>query len=437
MRNNIVYKGADELTYEIREVVEVARKVESFGVPIVWENIGDPIAKGQEVDQWIKDIISNAVENDNSTFGYSPTRGVLETRKYLATVRNKEGGAQISPDNILFYNGLGDAISNIYSYLNSHSRVIGPDPAYPTHSSAEAAHNGSAHITYKLNPKRNWLPDLDDLRNKIKYNPTISGILIINPDNPTGLVYPKKILEEIVSIARQYDLFIVADEIYGDLVFKGEKMVPLSSVIDGVPAIAMKGLSKEVPWPGARCGWVEFYNSEKDPVFARYVKTLIDAKMLEVCSTTLPQKVLPTILSDSRYKEHVSELGVRYEKRANIVYEYFKDFEGIIAPKPSGTFYYSIIFDDGVLTGEQVLEMENSSLKNYIEDKVKGVELDKRFVYYLLGATGICVVPMSGMNSKLLGFRMTLLEQDDEKFLNTVRVMKDSIEKYLLLKGSL
>ena len=339
MRNNIVYKGADELTYEIREVVEVARKVETFGVPIVWENIGDPVAKGQKVAQWIKDIIVTAIKEDNEVFGYSPTRGVLATREYLAEVRNKEGGTQITPDDILFYNGLGDAISNIYTYLNSHSRVIGPDPAYPTHSSAEAAHNGSAHITYKLNPKRNWLPDLEDLKNKVKYNPTISGILIINPDNPTGLVYPRKVLEEIIAIAKEYDLFIVADEIYGELVFEGETMVPLSEVIGDVPGIAMKGLSKEVPWPGARCGWVEFYNSKKDPVFARYVKTLVDAKMLEVCSTTLPQKVLPTILSDARFAGHVSELSAQYKKRADVVHEHFVNNKYIIAPKPAGAFY--------------------------------------------------------------------------------------------------
>ena len=431
MRNNIVYKGADELTYEIREIVEVARKVQKFGVSIMWENIGDPIAKGQEVDQWIKDIISEAIVNDNEVFGYSPTRGVLKTREYLAKERNKEGGVKISPDDILFYNGLGDAIAHIYTYLNSYSRVIGPDPAYPTHSSAEAAHNGSAHITYKLDPKRNWYPDLKDLKNKIKYNPTIAGILIINPDNPTGFVYPRKILEEIVSIAREYDLFIIADEIYGGLVFKGKEMVPLSSVIGDVPGLAMKGLSKEVPWPGARCGWVEFYNSHKDPVFVRYVKTLVDAKMLEVCSTTLPQKVLPAILSDSRFAQHTKELSNRYRKRADIVYKIFKKASGVIAPKPSGAFYYSIVFNDNLLNDKQVLPVKNKKLKQYIEKITKSVSLDKRFAYYLLASTGICIVPMSGMNSKLLGFRLTLLEQDEEVFINTIKILKESVDTYL------
>lgn len=426
-----MYAGADELTYEIRGVVEVARRIESMGVDISWENIGDPIAKGTVVAPWIKDIISNAVETDNSVFGYSPTRGVLETRKFIADRRNVEGGAQIGVDDILFYNGLGDAISNIYTYLNKHSRVIGPDPAYPTHSSAEAAHAGSAHITYALNPERNWLPDLEDLRNKVKYNPAIAGILIINPDNPTGFVYPRRILEEIVSIAKEYELFIVADEIYGDLVYGGEEMTPLSQVIGDVPGIAMKGLSKEVPWPGARCGWAEFYNTDKDEVFARYVKTLVDAKMLEVCATTLPQKVLPEILSHPEYRANVSRLSTQYQRRAKEVHDVFKRVPGVLAPIPNGAFYYSIIFQEGVLNNTQTVSIENSEVLDYIEGLVGEVSLDKRFVYYLLGATGICVVPMSGMNSELKGFRMTLLEQDDEKFSATVRVVADIIQDYL------
>jgi len=190
------------------------------------------------------------------------------------------------------------------------------------------------------------LPDLEDLRNKVKYNPNISGILIINPDNPTGLVYPENILCSIVDIAREFDLFIISDEIYANIVYGNEKFVSLSAICGDVSGIAMRGLSKEIPWPGGRCGWVEFYNKTKDPLFARYAKSLLDAKRLEVCATTLPQKVLPLIFSDQRYKQYCQSRAAIYSQRAKIAHEIFSEISGIIAPKPQGAFYYSVVFNN-------------------------------------------------------------------------------------------
>ena len=161
----------------------------------------------------IKEIVKEAV-NDNKSYSYSPTKGLLETREFLAKSCNSNGYAKITTDDIIFFNGLGDAISKIYTNLNKESRIIGPSPAYSTPSTSEAAHAGSHHLTYNLIPKLGWLPDINDLRNKVRYNPAISGILIINPDNPTGMVYPRRVLEEIVKITEEYDLFIISDEIY-------------------------------------------------------------------------------------------------------------------------------------------------------------------------------------------------------------------------------
>jgi len=139
MRNNIVHQGAGELTYEIRGIVDIAEKIKSLGQEIYWENIGDPVANGYQIPEWIKDIVKKAVDN-NKTFAYNPTKGLLRTREFLANKRNSKNGAKISADDICFFNGLGDAISKIYTYLRKETRVIGPSPAYSTHSSAEAAH---------------------------------------------------------------------------------------------------------------------------------------------------------------------------------------------------------------------------------------------------------------------------------------------------------
>jgi aspartate/methionine/tyrosine aminotransferase len=434
MRNNIVFEGADQLTYEIREIVAVAQKIEKTGVEISWENIGDPVAKGEKVPEWIKEIVADTVKNDNSSYGYSPTRGLLATREYIAKERNLEGGIQITAEDILFFNGLGDAISKVYTYLNSKARVIGPNPAYSTHSSAEAGHADAPHITYKLDPNNHWYPDLKDLREKIKSHKNIDGILIINPDNPTGMVYPEEVLKEIVAIAKEFNLFIISDEIYSNLCY-GAEHKKLASVIGDFPGLALRGISKEFPWPGARCGWVEFYNCDKDKDFARYAKTLLDAKMLEVCSTTLPQKVLPKVMDDKRYYPYLKERNTIYQKKADIAYDIFSKIPELIVHKPNGAFYMTIVFKDGVLNNKQKLLPANPEAWKIIEQISNTDKLDKRFVYQLLASKGICVVPLSsGFNSDLYGFRITLLEQDEEKFKKIVETIAGEIKEYIISK---
>jgi len=430
MRTNIVHEGADELSYEIRGIVRVAEKLRELGVDIVWENIGDPVAKGERVPDWIKDIVAETMRDDAS-FGYSPTKGVAAARGFIAAERSRESGVTLNPDDILFFNGLGDAISIVYTYLRRSARVIGPCPAYPTHSSAEAAHAGAPHITYTLDCLKNWYPNLEDIRNKVRYNPLVAGILIINPDNPTGMVYPRQVLKEIVSIAREYGLFLVSDETYARLSYGREKMTPLYEVIgDDVPAIVMRGLSKEVPWPGSRCGWIEVYNKDRDPNFARYAKTLVDAKMLEVCSTTLPQLALPRIIGDPRFSGHVRLRTEEYRRKADAARAVFSKIAGVIAPCPESSFYYSVVFEDGILNGRQVLPISDPAVREYIGREVEGVSPDKRFVLYLMAATGVCVVPLSGFNTDLPGFRMTLLEPDEKKFKETVEKIAAAIRAY-------
>lgn len=431
MRNTITHPGAANLVYEIREIVEVAKKMEALGLPIIWENIGDPVAKGEQVAPWIKEYVSEALK-DNDIYAYSPTKGLLKTREYIAHERNIEGGIQITPDDILFFNGLGDAISKIYKNLHPNVRVIGPNPAYPTHSSAEAAHSDRPHITYALDPLNGWKPDLEEMEQKIHDHPEISGILIVNPDNPTGYVYPQDVLRKIVAIAKKHDLFIISDEIYSNLAY-GIEHKKLASVIGDVPGIAMRGVSKEFPWPGGRCGWIEFYNRDKDEDFNVYTKSLIDSKMLEVCSTTLPQQVLPLIMSDERYYPMLKERATLYEKRAQIAYDILSSVPEVIIHKPNGAFYMSLVFKEGVLNGSQTLTIANADINGMVEKLTEGeISHDKRFVYYLLGTTGICVVPLtSGFNSTFDGFRFTILEQDQATFIKTVTTLKDSIRAYI------
>lgn len=432
MRRNIVHEGASNLSYEIREIVLVAREIRGLGQEITWENIGDPIEKGEKVVPWIRDIVHELID-DPKSFGYCDTAGYIPTREFLAAQVNvREGGVKITPDDLLFFNGVGDAVAKVYGFLKREARVLGPSPAYSTHSSAEAAHSGyDGHMTYRLDPHNGWMPDVDDIRKRVKYNDSIAGILLLSPDNPTGAVFPREILDEIVKIAQEYSLFIIADEIYAHIVYEGQPRLHMSQWIQDVPGLAMRGISKEYPWPGSRCGWLEVVNKNVDANFKEYTASLLAAKRLEVCSTTLPQMSIPRVFGDSRYPAHLKTRAAIFASRADEVQAAFKGCTAVVANRPGGAFYQTVMFNPNVLTDKQTLKIENPAVRARIEELVKNVTPDKRFVYYLMGATGIVVVPLTGFQCSYPGFRFTLLETDDTKRAWMLKTLRDAIEAYV------
>jgi aspartate/methionine/tyrosine aminotransferase len=247
------------------------------------------------------------------------------------------------------------------------------------------------------------------------------------------MVYPAETLEKIVAIARKYDQFIIADEVYNNILYNGQQTVPISAVVGKVPAIAMKGISKEFPWPGARCGWIEVYNYGKDQRFDKYISTILTAKMNEVCATTLPQKAIPAIMSHPEYQVYLNERIARYEQMSNITYNFLKDIPGLMVNKTNGAFYMAVAFRDGLLTHKSSLPIANPEVKELVENLVgaPGVTPDKRFVYYLLANTGICVVPLSSFSTHLQGFRVTLLEKDKAECERIYRTLAEKIREYL------
>ena len=355
-----------------------------------------------------------------------------ETREFLAEKVNRRGGVQIVPDDILFFNGLGDAIARAYSAIRVDARIIMPEPTYSTHLLAEVHHASFPPNTYRMNPYCDWSPDINELERKVKSHKAIVGILVINPDNPTGYVYPEETLRRIVKIAHDYDLFLVFDETYHHIVFNGKKTLPLSDIVGEVPAICMKGISKEFPWPGARCGWMEIYNAGKDDAFDRYIDAILTQKMSEVCSTTLPQMSIPRIMSHPEYQGYLDERLRHYEKLSNIAYRILKDLPYVMVNRTCGAFYMTVVFNEAILNSRQRLSISNEDIRTYIENLVaEPIEFDKRFVYYLLGATGICVIPLTSFFTDLPGFRMTLLDKDEAKFEQVVRTLGEKIVEYV------
>lgn len=427
MRQNLLRADSTLLSYPIREVVLIGKQLEKLGnYKMIWENIGDPVSAGEAVPEWMKEITQEQISRDES-FAYTDSRGFVEAREYV--LENFSSNKVCTIDDILFFNGLGEAINKILNNLPKEVRVLVPSPTYPSHATAEAMHAGCNFISYGLDPENNWEPDIEEIENKVKYNDHVVAILVINPNNPTGSVYERETLEKIVDIARRYDCFLIFDEIYHHMTFEGVKMTLLHEIIGDVPGLSLKGISKDIPWPGSRCGWVEIYNAEKDESFRDYVKMILLAKMLEVCSTTLPQVILPHIYSHPKFEPYLASRLEKYEKRANEATDFFEKIPQVRISRPKGVFYLVVELLD--LPRSQ-LDAKNKAVRLFIDDllKQKQVSEDFQFSYELMASKGVCVVPLTGFGSHLNGFRMTLLQEDDEVFTQTLEEIGDAISEY-------
>ncbi len=424
MRVNLIKEGDEQLKYEIREIVEVANEIVAMGVPMIWENIGDPIAKGERLPQWMKQIVEETCREDR-VYAYSPTKGDLISRQFV--LDNFSDARICSVDDIIFFNGLGDAINKLFSTLPASARVIGPNPTYPSHATAEAIHHGGDPLTYPLMLDNGGRIDTVTLEASVKSNPGIVGILVINPNNPLGVAHPLEDLVEVVRIARENDCFLLFDEIYQNLVFDPSTRVRLCDIVGDVPAISMKGISKEIPWPGGRCGWIEVYNADKDENFRGYIHTIVVSKMLEVCSTTLPQIVFPKLVTHPEFPAFLEARLDKYRARLATALRVFEGCEILKPVVPDGVFYLTVVIDTAAFPSTADLTARNDDVRLYVDMlKNKAVlRTDKQFAYELLGAEGVCVVPLSGFASPVDGFRMTLLEEDATLFEETcVRIRR-------------
>jgi alanine-synthesizing transaminase len=430
MKRDIVSEKATHIKYEIRDIVEVAAGLARLGMKITWENIGDPVAKGEKLPEWIKEIVRELSLRDE-TYAYSDSQGGLAVREFLASAVTGRGGAELRSEDIIFYNGLGDAIAKVFGFLEKTSRIIGPSPAYSAISAIEASHSGSAHLTYSRSPENHWEADPDEIDRIVSHNDSIAGIAVINPDNPTGAVVSRDTLSGIVRVAKRHGCFLVIDETYSRITYNGAEMVHASEVIEDVPAIVLRSISKEYPWPGARCGWIEIMNRQGNESFGKYADSLAAIKRLEVCSTTLPQLSIPAVYSDLRFALHCEARNRMFEERSREAFDALSGIEGITVSIPKGAFYLTVVFDKGRLTGNKKLRIGNEKIRRFIEERAAGVASDKRFVYYLLASTGICVVPLTGFCSTLHGFRMTLLESDSKNRRWIYDTIGESIRAYL------
>lgn len=438
MRKSIACPNIELMRYGIREIVDVTQQVKALdpALQVMGENIGDPVAKGWDVPDFIREILTGLIRSDaRQVFGYTHSRGRIETRKWVVDyARRFSPSTRLDYEQVVFVNGLGAGISVIYRMLAPGVRVLQPHPGYPTHISSEQFHAGLESIGYHLDPNRQWQPDLDHLEFQVKRNPDVAGLLLINPNNPTGAVYSEAILEAVLKIAERYRLMVISDEVYLRMVFNQASYVQITELAkERVPLLVMRGVSKDVPWPGARCGWLEFHNADRDPEFQAYFESIKKAVMLEVCSTALPQAAVPLIYDHPEFNRWLSRYCADLETNSNAIYASLSRTKGIHAIPIQGAFYMTILFDDGVLNNRQTLPISNQKSAEFIRRIAAGpkIALDKRFAYYLLAATGICVVPATDFESPWPGFRVTTLERDPARRDQIYQRLAEAIARYL------
>ena len=193
------------------------------------------------------------------------------------------------------------------------------------------------HITYDLDPENGGARPLRPEAQAGSQSSRV-GHPDHQPEQSHRRRVPVSLLQGLVDLAREFRLFIIADEIYIHMVFEGIDSAHLSEVVGEVPAIVMRGISKELPWPGSRCGWVEILNRDKDANFAEYVDTVIAAKRLEVCSTSGPQLAVPRIFGDPRYPAHLTERARTYAARSEEAYQVLSAVPGIKINRAQGAF---------------------------------------------------------------------------------------------------
>jgi alanine-synthesizing transaminase len=438
MRKSVTNPNVPLMKYEIREVVDVVQKLKEVdpSFEFIGENIGDPIVKGWRVPAFLKQIITEEVQREgDAVFGYAHSRGNPAVRKWVAEYSRKfSPSSTLDYEYVLFTNGLGAAIAGLYHMVPHGARILQPAPTYPSHASMESFNAGAPPIVYHLNPRKGWLPDLDHMESQIRAHPDIAGLLLINPNNPTGAVYDADTLERVVKLAEKYQLMILSDEIYFRMVYNGARFVQLTEIAHNrVPLIVMRGLSKDVPWPGGRSGWVEFHNTHLDQDYLNFCEAVKKRILLEVCSVHLPQVVLPRFYDHPEFEEWNRNYNAELERNGNSIAEVLEATKGLTVNRTRGAFYMMPLFDEGILNNKQTLPIANAAIRNIIEQEVSkpNTAPDKRFALYLLGATGICVVPATGFYCAHSGFRITTLERNEQKRKNTYDKLSASVSQYL------
>jgi aspartate/methionine/tyrosine aminotransferase len=315
-------------SYAIRNIVSEARAVEAAGLRVRYLNIGDPVAFGFETPQHLIDAAVAAMREGHN--GYLASAGIPSAREAVAADYQARG-VTVSPERVLITTGTSEGIDlALNALVNEGEDVLVPSPTYPLYT-AVMAKIGARPRYYRTDPARDWLPDLDHLRSLVTERTRV--LVVIDPNNPTGAVYPPSVRRALIDFAEEHDLTILADEVYGDLGFEGS--VPLLGTLDpDAPIISFSSLSKAYLAPGWRAGWLVVGASPRlDPVLAA-IRKLADGRL---CSPGPMQYAVTAALTGDRSHQAVFRRAL--VERARITTEMLNAIPGMRCVAPRAAFY--------------------------------------------------------------------------------------------------
>jgi len=330
------FKKSDKLNnvlYDVRgPVVEEAARMESEGTQVLKLNIGNPAPFGfRTPDEVIYDMRRQLTECE----GYSDSKGLFSARKAIMQYAQLKNIPNVTIDDVYTGNGVSELINLCMSaLLDSGDEVLIPSPDYPLWTACVTLAGGKA-VHYICDESSEWYPDINDIRKKVNAN--TKAIVIINPNNPTGALYPKEILEQIVEIARENQLIIFSDEIYDRLVMDDEEHVSIASLAPDLFCVTYSGLSKSHMIAGFRIGWMILSGNKK--LAKDYIQGINMLTNMRLCSNVPAQSIVQTALGGYQsVKNYIVPGGRVYEQR-DYVYKALNSIPGISAVKPKAAFY--------------------------------------------------------------------------------------------------
>ncbi|HFI0076356.1 TPA: pyridoxal phosphate-dependent aminotransferase [Streptococcus suis] len=323
----------DDVAYDIRgPVLEEAMRMRANGEQILRLNTGNPAEFGFTApDEVIRDLIHNARKSE----GYSDSRGIFSARKAIMQYCQLKRFPNVDIDDIYLGNGVSELIvMSMQGLLDNGDEVLVPMPDYPLWTAAVSLAGGHA-VHYVCDESADWYPDLADMESKVTSR--TKAIVLINPNNPTGALYPKEVLEGIVEIARKHELIIFSDEIYDRMVFDGAVHIPIATLAPDLFVVTMNGLSKSHRICGFRVGWMVL-SGPKHHVKG-YIEGLNMLSNMRLCSNVLAQQVVQTSLGGVQSVDKLLTPGGRLYEQREYITRAIQDIPGLSAVKPKAGLY--------------------------------------------------------------------------------------------------
>ena len=377
----------DNVCYDIRgETLAQAKRLEDEGHRIIKLNIGNPAPFDLRApEEIIQDVIHNLPDSE----GYCDSKGLYSARKAVMQHYQARNVDKVQIDDIILGNGVSELIvMAMQGLLNNGDELLIPAPDYPLWTAAVSL-SGGKPVHYLCDEQSDWFPDLDDIRSKITEN--TRGIVIINPNNPTGAIYPESFLKEIIEIARQHNLIIFADEIYDKILYDGETHTPVASLADDIFIVTFNGLSKAYRAAGFRSGWMMVSGNKS--IAKDYIDGLNILASMRLCANVPAQHAVQTALGGYQSINDLVLPTGRLGQQRDTAWEMLNDIPGVSCVKPKAALY----------------------LFPKLDPKVYPIEDDEKFVLDLLLEEKVLLVQGTAFNWPTPDhFRIVFLPRKEE-----------------------